>query len=129
MTHCVGADQVFARWHWKGEQLVIENDRWGIQPIFWAASANAVHVSTSLDALLDAGVPAALDDAALAVFLRIGYFVGNDTPFRSIRALLLRASRGAAKACGSAPILRLPPLNRCRARMPPRSSRACSRSR
>jgi hypothetical protein len=86
-THCVGADQVFARWHWDGEQLVVENDRWGILPIFWAATPNAVHVSPSLDALLDAGVPSALDDAALAVFLRIGYFVGNDTPFLSIRAL------------------------------------------
>jgi hypothetical protein len=85
--HGVGADQVFARWHWNGEQLVVENDRWGVQPIFWAATPNAVHVSPSLDALLDAGVPAALDDAALAVFLRIGYFVGNDTPFLSIRAL------------------------------------------
>jgi asparagine synthase (glutamine-hydrolysing) len=85
--HSVGADQVFARWHWNGEQLVVENDRWGVQPIFWAATPNAVHVSPSLDALLDAGVPAAVDDAALAVFLRIGCFVGNDTPFLSIRAL------------------------------------------
>ena len=86
-THSVGADQVFARWHWNGEQLVVENDRWGIQPIFWAVTPNAVHVSSSLDALLNTGVNAALDDAALAVFLRIGYFVGNDTPFLSIRAL------------------------------------------
>ena len=86
-TYSVGADQVFARWHWNGEQLVVENDRWGVQPIFWAATPNAVHVSPSLDALLDAGVKATLDDSALAVFLRIGYFVGNDTPFVAIRAL------------------------------------------
>jgi hypothetical protein len=86
-TYSVGGEQVFARWQWNGEQLVVENDRWGVQPIFWATTPNAVHVSPSLDALLDAGVPTTLDDAALAVFLRIGYFVGNDTPFISIRTL------------------------------------------
>jgi len=86
-SYSIGGDQVFARWQWSGDQLVVENDRWGIQPIFWAATPNAVYVSPSLDALLDAGVSTTLDDAALAVFLRTGYFVGNDTPFISIRTL------------------------------------------
>jgi len=82
-----GAGDVFAQWRWDGQQLVVENDQWGVQPMFWAAAQNGVHVSTSIDALLDAGVPPTLDDSAMAVFLRTGYFIGDDTPFARIRAL------------------------------------------
>jgi hypothetical protein len=77
----------FARWEWNGRALVVENDRHGVFPLFWHASGDAIAVSPSSDGLLRSGVSAALDDAALAVFLRAGYFVGDDTPFAAIRAL------------------------------------------
>jgi hypothetical protein len=76
-----------ARWTWDGHILVVENDRHGVFPLFWHASPGTIAVSPSIDALLDSGVPATLDDTALAVFLRAGYFAGDDTPFASIRAL------------------------------------------
>ena len=80
-------DGIFAQWRWNAGQLDIERDRWGVQPLFWSVTPTSVHVSPSIDALLAAGVPAELDDAAMAVFLRTGFFVGDDTPFASIRAL------------------------------------------
>jgi hypothetical protein len=80
-------DGVFAQWHWNDGRLAVERDRWGVQPLFWSVTPTSVHISSSIDALLAAGVPAELDEAAMAVFLRTGFFVGDDTPFASIRAL------------------------------------------
>jgi asparagine synthetase B (glutamine-hydrolysing) len=36
---------------------------------------------------VEAGAPTGFDEAALAVFLRLGFFLGDDTPFQSIRTL------------------------------------------
>jgi hypothetical protein len=44
-------------------------------------------VSPSLVKLVEAGAPTGFDEAALAVFLRLGFFLGDDTPFQSIRTL------------------------------------------
>jgi asparagine synthetase B (glutamine-hydrolysing) len=68
-------------------RLTVQRDRFGVQPLFWNATPTSVRISPSIDALLAAGAPAELDDAAMAVFLRIGFFVGDDTPFAAIRAL------------------------------------------
>jgi asparagine synthase (glutamine-hydrolysing) len=87
-----GEEGIFAEWRWQDGRLTIERDRWGVQPLFWSVTPASVHVSASIDALLSAGVPAPLDDAAMAVFLRTGFFVGDDTPFASIRALPPAAS-------------------------------------
>jgi len=76
-----------ARWEWNGERLVVEADRCGVLPLFWSEASGRIAVSTSIDALVEGGVPAHLDEGALAVFLRIGFFVGEDTPFAAIRAL------------------------------------------
>jgi asparagine synthase (glutamine-hydrolysing) len=80
-------DGVFAAWTWDGERLTVERDRSGLLPLFYTAGTDAIAVSTSIDALLASGVSAALDDGAIAVFLRAGFFVGDDTPFAAIRAL------------------------------------------
>ena len=77
----------FASWQWDGSTLLAGNDRYGLQPLFYALDRDAIMVSPSIPRLLLAGVPTDLDDEALAVFLRTGYFVGEDTPFRAIRAL------------------------------------------
>lgn len=79
---------IFARWYWDGTRLVVDNDRYGIYPLFWfRRSDNGVCVSTSLPKLIELGAPTNLDVEALAVFFRLGSFVGNDTPFTAIRTL------------------------------------------
>jgi asparagine synthase (glutamine-hydrolysing) len=80
-------DGIYARWEWLGDGLTVETDRYGFYPLFYSSSDSAIHVSPSVSQLLHLGVSADLDDAALAVFLRFGSFLGNDTAFRDIHAL------------------------------------------
>jgi hypothetical protein len=80
-------DGVFAEWTWDGRRLVIRNDRYGAAPIFYAVDGNRFWVSPSLIKLIEEGAPTAFDEAGLALFLRLGFFVGEDTPFRAIRVV------------------------------------------
>ena len=80
-------DGAFAEWRWDGRQLIVRNDRYGLQPLFYWAGEDELGISTSLPRLLLEGAPLRLDEPALAVFIRAGYYVGEDTPFRAIRAL------------------------------------------
>lgn len=77
----------FAEWQWDGATLVATNDAGGFQPLYYLASTDRVAISPSIGRLLSLGAPTELDDTALSVFLRLGYFIGDDTPFRHIRAL------------------------------------------
>ena len=74
-------------WHWDGAALTVTNDRFGAYPLYYAATADSVALSPSVDRLLALGAPTELDLDALAVFLAVGYYVGSDTPFAAIRAL------------------------------------------
>jgi hypothetical protein len=85
--HALDGDGTFARWSWNAPTLTAATDRFGVQPLFYAADQNAIRISPSIAELLNSGAAPDLDDAALAVFLRVGFFVGGDTPFRHIRAL------------------------------------------
>lgn len=80
-------DGVFAEWSWDGRQLVAVNDRYGFHPLFYWAQPRSIVVSPSLVKLIELGAPRDLDDEAIAAFLRLGSYVGEDTPFRSIRAV------------------------------------------
>ena len=80
-------DGVFAAWNWNGHTLKIENDRYGMYPLYYATWDGQIAVSRGITSLFDCGAPADLDYEALAVFLRLGFFLGEDTPFRAIRVL------------------------------------------
>ena len=80
-------DEVFAGWHTDGRRLIVEHDRYGVHPFFYTATRESIQLSTSIDSLLASGVASAVDDSAMAVFLRTGFFVGDDTPFAAIRAI------------------------------------------
>jgi asparagine synthase (glutamine-hydrolysing) len=84
-------DGVYAGWHWDGDRLLLRNDRYGFYPLFTWTTATRCVIASELEALLDFGAPRALDYDALAVFLRLGFFLGDDTPFASIRAVPPRA--------------------------------------
>jgi len=81
------SDGIFAEWDWDGERLVVRNDRYGLHPLYYFQEGNAIGISPSLIRLLMEGAPTGLDHDALSVFLRIGFFTGEDTPFKSIRAV------------------------------------------
>ena len=78
---------VFARWHWDGQTLKVETDRYGFYPLYYFVANGECAVSPSLVKLVELGAPTEWDYEGLAVFLRIGFFLGEDTPFKSIRSL------------------------------------------
>ena len=80
-------DGVWVEWKWTGSELVVRNDRFGFLPVYYCALPSGFGVSTSIMDLLRAGADDGLNDEAVAVFLRLGYYVGNDTPFRAIQLL------------------------------------------
>src|SRR5215470_12772108 len=55
--------------------------------VFYFSMASEFCISPSLYKLLAEGAPSDLDWTALAVFLRIGFYIGEDTPFKAIRCL------------------------------------------
>ncbi len=77
----------WARWQWDGATLLAENDWFGAGPLFYAELPDGVALSPSPMALATAGADARLDLPALAVFVRTGYYIGRDTPFRGIKAM------------------------------------------
>jgi asparagine synthetase B (glutamine-hydrolysing) len=82
-----GLDGVFAGWKYDGGTVRVTIDQLGFFPLYYYASGTDFCVSPSLITLLEQGAPRDLDDDALAVFLRTGWFLGDDTPFAAIRAV------------------------------------------
>jgi len=78
---------IFAQWSWDGSRLQVRNDRYGFYPLYYFARDGEIALSNSILKLIELGAPTELDDAALAVFLRLGFFLGEDTAFRAIRAV------------------------------------------
>jgi asparagine synthase (glutamine-hydrolysing) len=79
-------DGIWSRWNWDGTQFDLRTDRYGLYPTYYFKDAQDFGVSTSIVELLKFGANREIDDPAMAVFLRLGYFLGEDTPFRQIRA-------------------------------------------
>lgn len=75
-----------ASWHWDGQTLRAEVDRYGFRRLFYAPVGKGIAVADTIRELLQAGADPKYDDAAIAAFLRIGFFLGDDSPFQSIRA-------------------------------------------
>ncbi len=78
---------VWAQWEWNGRELVVRHDPGGFRPIYYFTRPGEIAVAPSLVTLLRQGAPRELDDDALAAFFRLGFFLGDDTPFRAIRAV------------------------------------------
>lgn len=82
---------VYAGWQWDGRELHLDNDRYGLFPLFSSMTANSCTIASDLETLLDLGADRTLDRDAFAAFLRLGFFLDDDTPFAAIRAVPPRA--------------------------------------
>jgi len=80
-------DGVFAGWSVEGSRLTAFNDRYGFAPLYYAASPTRFLISPNPLAIVARLPEAPLDDAAMAVFVRRGFFIGEDTAWRDVRAL------------------------------------------
>ena len=99
-----GEKGVVARWHFDGETLVVEGEPYGYLPLFVSLLADRIIVGTSPIALVAAGAPGDIDREALGLYLRIGFYLGERTPFKHIkvapRGKRLTWSRGEVKITG-----------------------------
>jgi asparagine synthase (glutamine-hydrolysing) len=82
----VGRCNPYCQWSWDGKTLVAETDRYGFFPLFYHEWRDGIMLSPSIAALIQAGAPTRLDDAALAVLIRRSGFVAQDTAFVEIHA-------------------------------------------
>lgn len=80
-------DGIYVEWSWDGNQLVIQNDRYGIYPLFYSCHGNEIRISPSIDHILRGSFPKTFNYAGLSVFMRLGFYVGEDTPFEHIHYL------------------------------------------
>jgi asparagine synthetase B (glutamine-hydrolysing) len=78
---------IWADWKWHNKQFECTNDRYGFFPLFYFESGGTFGLSSSLIELLHSGAPRELNDPALAVFLRLGFFLAEDTPFKHVHAM------------------------------------------
>ena len=78
---------VFAEWVWDGTCLTATNDRYGFYPAFYYCAKNVFAISSSLRTLMELGAPRDLDHCAIAIFLRLSYYIGNDTPLVAVKLL------------------------------------------
>lgn len=80
-------DGIFVEWRWDGDTLTVENDRYGIYPLFYCAKPDSIWISPSFEDVARGNSARIPDDAALAVFHRMGHFVGEDTAFGDVKFL------------------------------------------
>ncbi|TQE99628.1 MAG: hypothetical protein FKY71_07575 [Spiribacter salinus] len=89
----------YFRWAYDGGDILVENDPYGLYPVFYSTFGDSLRLATRIGLLLDSGVPRDLDHDALAAFLRLRFQVGDRTPFSHIRRLppaakIIRAEKG-----------------------------------
>ncbi|WP_417626844.1 hypothetical protein [Pararhodobacter aggregans] len=78
---------LWGEWGWDGDRLTARVDPLGYFTLFVYQKGGQVGVSPSIFQLLAAGADAEVDPVAMAVFHRVGFFVGGDTPFKHIKVL------------------------------------------
>jgi asparagine synthase (glutamine-hydrolysing) len=87
-----GDEGAWSEWAWDGFELKIRTDRFGFRPLFYADCDRGIAVSPSIARLLELGVSREVDYDALGVFLRLGFFLGEDTPFKAVKSVPPAAS-------------------------------------
>ena len=99
---------LWGEWDWDGRTLRARVDPLGYFSLFVYEKDGDIGVSPSILQLLAQGADASIDPVALAVFHRVGFFVGNDTPFKHIKVLQpdgqVRWRDGIARYSGGEPV-------------------------
>lgn len=88
----------FAEWTVSNGRLLLRNDRMGFMPLYYKRLRDGIAFSSSLYDLVDPDGNEEIDDIGMSVFLRIGMFLSDRTPFKNIKAL----PPGAELRCSNA---------------------------
>jgi asparagine synthase (glutamine-hydrolysing) len=78
----------FALWDRKKGRLLLYRDRLGIKPLYYCQLKNTLVFASEVKALLEYGVPFAVEEEVLECSLRLGYVPGERTLFRQVHKLL-----------------------------------------
>lgn len=82
-----GNNGTFLSWKWNGKSLFIRNDRYGMYPLFYAQIKDGIVIATNLATAIKFLDSRTLNYEALAVYLRLGYMVGNDSALKELLLL------------------------------------------
>jgi len=107
---------LWGEWAWDGETLTAQVEPLGYFSLYVYTKGAQVAVSPSILQLLAHGADASVDEVAMAVFHRVGFFVGNDTPFEHIKVLppngRLIWRNGHARIEGGEPVPKVQKISR-----------------
>jgi hypothetical protein len=103
--------QLVAGWRLEGGHVEAWADRLGMIPIFYWHDARRIVVADTIAEVVYRVPALQLNDAAMAVFIRLGFHVQEDTPFQGISVLPPggRLSWQAGRLSLSRPPLPIPP--------------------
>jgi asparagine synthase (glutamine-hydrolysing) len=87
MLHRLVGMFAFALWDERHRRLLVARDRFGKKPLYYMQHGDELVFGSEIKALLAAGVPVDLDDAALEEYLALRYVPAPRTLFRGIRQL------------------------------------------
>lgn len=77
----------FVEWTIVDDCLRLRNDRLGFMPLYYKRLQNGIAFSSVLLDLVDPTGNEEIDEIGLSVFLRLGMFLSDRTPFKNIKAL------------------------------------------
>lgn len=77
------ADGVFVRWTFQNNRLQLNTDRLGLYPIYYLQHENQLVLSNSVE-LIRQHQPLTLDTEAVAIFFRLGFYLGQRTAFKGL---------------------------------------------
>lgn len=81
-------DGVFAAWNWDGSCFTARTCHTGFMPLYYYSDGEQLAVSTRIaDIFAASGSAPQLCKASLGLLLRLGFMVGDHTPFAGVRVL------------------------------------------
>jgi asparagine synthase (glutamine-hydrolysing) len=80
---------IFANWRWNAQsrELTAEVDQFGLFNLFYSVTSDGIVLSPSPLKLIAEGANPEIDEAALATFRVLGWYLDEDTPFKHIKVL------------------------------------------
>lgn len=97
-------DGVYGGWRMREGAFSAWTDPLGYFPLFYAHQGDKLIISPSILQILAQGVEPRIDKTALSAFLRLGFFLDQDTPYENIHAFppngILRFSDSALSITG-----------------------------
>ncbi|WP_018994406.1 asparagine synthase-related protein [Thioalkalivibrio sp. ALJ2] len=83
-----GGPTLVAGWSFDGASLSVSADRLGFIPLFYAREGRRLIVADSLQEVAARLSAPTFDDEAIAVFMALGYLVGDQTPLAGVKVLM-----------------------------------------